>query len=91
MNGQPIRRVEAKGWSNSLAYSWAADGKGLFVVAGKRGAKVVVHVDLDGNAHPLWESLGATGETLPAPSPDGHHLAMQTWTMSGNMWLMENF
>jgi Tol biopolymer transport system component len=91
LNGQPTRQIRVKGWSNLLAYSWAADGNGLFVVAGKRGTRVVLHVDLEGNAHPLWESLGASGETLAAPSPDGRQLAMQTWTMSGNMWMLENF
>jgi hypothetical protein len=25
------------------------------------------------------------------PSPDGRHLAFQSQTMSGNMWMMENF
>jgi len=91
LNGKLLQQIHVKGWSNILAYSWAADGKGLFVVVGKRGTKVFLHVDLEGNAHPLWESLGASGETLPAPSADGRHLAMQTWTTSGNMWLLENF
>jgi serine/threonine protein kinase len=91
LNGHPPRQIHVKGWSNLLAYSWAADGKGLFVVSGKRGTRVVLHVDLEGNAHPLWESLGASAETLAAPSPDGRHLAMQTWTTSGNIWMLENF
>jgi hypothetical protein len=51
----------------------------------------VLHVDFQGNARVLWESSGATGETLAIPSPDGRHLAIQNWTADGNMWMMENF
>jgi len=63
----------------------------LFVVAGIQTGRVLLHVDLQGNAHSLWENAGASGETLAAPSPDGHHLAMSGWTMDSNMWTMENF
>jgi hypothetical protein len=63
----------------------------LLVVAGVGTGKVVLHVDLQGNAHSLWENVGAFGETLPSPSPDGHHVALSGWTMDSNMWVMENF
>jgi hypothetical protein len=46
---------------------------------------------LQGNVHVLWKNTGAEGETLALPSPDGRHLAIQSRTMSGNMWMMENF
>jgi len=39
----------------------------------------------------LWENTGATGETLAFPSLDGHHLAFNGWTTSGNMWMLENY
>jgi hypothetical protein len=26
-----------------------------------------------------------------APSPDGQHLAIYVWSLSANMWMMENF
>jgi Tol biopolymer transport system component len=91
VSGQLIRQIIVKGWSNLLEFTWAADGKGLFVVSGLPGRHVLLYVDLQGNAHPLWESPGASGETIAKPSPDGRHLAIQTWTMSSNMWLMQNF
>jgi eukaryotic-like serine/threonine-protein kinase len=91
LRGQPIQRIEMKNWSNLLNFSWAADGKGLFVVAGTKGGRVVLHVDLQGNADPLWEDAGGSGETLAVPSPDGRHVAMQGWTTSGNLWMLENF
>jgi hypothetical protein len=63
----------------------------LFVVAGKRTTRVILHVDLSGKVHTLWEILGATGETLAVPSPNGRHLAIQSWSTSGNLWMLENF
>jgi Tol biopolymer transport system component len=80
-----------KGWSNLLSLIWAWDGKGLFVAAGIRNGRDILHVDLQGNAHILWENTGGSGETLAHPSPDGRYLAFDGWTTSGNMWLMENF
>jgi len=91
LRGEPARRIEVKGWTNLLAYAWAADGKGLFVVAGKRTTRVILHVDLSGKVHVLWEILGATGETLAVPSPNRRYLAIQSWSTNGNLWMLENF
>ena len=91
VHGQQLQEINLKAWSNLLEYSWAADGKGLYVTAGVRGGQVLLYVDLQGNAHPLWSSVGATAETLARPSPDGRHLAISTWTTRGNLWMMENF
>ena len=91
LRGQPTQQIEVKGWSNLLNFAWAANGKGLFVVAGVKGGRVVLYVDFKGNAHLLWEDTGGSAETLAVPSPDGRHLAMQGWTTSGNMWMLENF
>jgi eukaryotic-like serine/threonine-protein kinase len=91
LRGNPSRQVDVRNWTNLLNFAWEADGKGLFVVAGIKGGRVVLHVDLQGNAYPLWEHAGGSAETLAVPSPDGRHLAMQGWTTNGNMWMMENF
>ncbi len=91
LGGQLLRQVQVKGWSNVQFLIWAADGKGLFVSAGARNGKKLLHVDLQGNAHALWEDSGGSAETEAFPSPDGCHLAFRGWTTSGNMWMMENF
>jgi len=80
-----------KGWTNLENFFWTADGKGLFVTAGVRNGKEILHVDLQGNAHPLWENTGGSGETEARPSPDGHHLAFNGWTTNGNVWMLRNF
>ncbi len=91
LDGQILQQVQVKGWNNLQSFIWAASGKGLFVTAGIRNGKEVLHVDLEGNAHALWESIGGSGETLAHPSPDGRHLAFDGWTTSGNVWTVENF
>jgi dipeptidyl aminopeptidase/acylaminoacyl peptidase len=91
LRGEPTRNLEVKDWTDISSFTWAADQRGLFVVAGKGRKRMVLYVDLQGRVHPLWESLGASGETLAVPSLDNRHLGLQTWTVSGNMWLLENF
>jgi eukaryotic-like serine/threonine-protein kinase len=91
LGGQVLQQVQVKGWNSLESFTWAADGKSLFVTAGIRNEKELLHVDLLGNARVLWQNPGASGETLAYPSPDGRHLAIQSWTTSGNMWLIENF
>ena len=91
VHGQPVQDINVKGWSNLLEFFWAADGKGLYVTARIRDEKVLLNVDLEGNAHTLWSSIGATGDTEAHPSPDGRRLAISTWTTRGNLWMIENF
>ena len=91
LHGQPIQQIRVKGWDNILAFSWAPDGQGLYVVAGVHAGHVVLYVDLRGNGYPLWENKGASGETLARASPDGRHLALSGFSASSNIWMMENF
>ena len=91
LDGQVLQHVQVKGWSSLQSLIWAADGKGLFVTAGIRNGREILHVDLQSNAHALWENTGGSAETLAHPSPDGRHLAFDGWTTNGNMCMMENF
>lgn len=91
LRGQPTQYIHVKGWSNLISISWAAGGKGLFVVSGSRQARTLLYVDLHGNTHFLWEIPGAYGEATAVASPDGRHLAMFGWTQNSNIWTIENF
>ena len=91
VHGQGVQQIKVKGWDRLEEFTWAADGRGLFVVAPASRGKALLHVDLKGNTHVLWEDTGADGETLASPSPDGRHLAIQSRTTSSNMWMMEDF
>ena len=91
LGGQVLQQVQVKGWRNLQSLIWAADGKSFFVVAGIRNGRELLNVDLQGNAHALWENTGGSAETLVYSSPDGRHLAFSGWTTNGNMWMLENF
>jgi hypothetical protein len=75
--------------------NWASDGRGLFTASRTQESSVLLYVDLRGNTHTVWEHQGTLGNesagTSGIPSPDGRHLAMMDFTLSGNMWAMDNF
>ena len=79
-----------KGWDNLESLDWAADGKGFFIADGVHGGMVLLHVDLQGNAHILQNYQG-TAAASARPSPDGRHLAIQGFGIAGNIWTLENF
>ena len=91
LRGKMLQQVRLKDWSHLQTAIWAADGQSLFVTAKTRDGGVVLHVDLQGNAHVLWENPGTSWETMEHPSPDGRYLEFDRWTRTSNMWLMENF
>jgi serine/threonine protein kinase len=102
---QASQEILVKGWNNLQSLDWAADGKGLFASSLRAGSSALLHLDLQGNSHLLWEQKGSTspagrpwdqpfaGPSAPwgVPSPDGRHLAIYQWSVSSNMWMMENF
>jgi hypothetical protein len=88
--GQSPRETEVKGWDHLMGVYWAADGKGFFTRALGATGSVLVHVDLQGKAEPLWEQEGNT-VAYALPSPDGRHLAIVGTSRSSNVWMLENF
>jgi len=96
------REVFAKGSPNLQAVKWSADGKRLFISALKKDSSALLLLDLDGSSHVVGEFGGVAqpgsspfmgGSFAPwtVPSPDGRHLAICTWNVSANMWMMEGF
>jgi serine/threonine protein kinase len=53
LRGHPMQEIKVKGWNNLIQPTWTADGKGLYVSADIRGGKVLLYVDLHGNARVL--------------------------------------
>jgi DNA-binding winged helix-turn-helix (wHTH) protein/Tol biopolymer transport system component len=96
VNGRPSQKLVVKGWDNLQSVDWAADGKALFVSAATPDGSALLHVDLEGNARVLWKHKGGAEPWFAlapwaVPSPDGRHLAIYDWSLSANMWMMENF
>jgi DNA-binding winged helix-turn-helix (wHTH) protein/Tol biopolymer transport system component len=100
--GNATQSLVAKGSPQLYTLAWNADGKGLFVSALESGGSTLLYLDLKGKAQTLWYSKGGIrepgdvfrSETLAPramPSPDGRYLAIQTQSVSSNIWMMENF
>jgi Tol biopolymer transport system component len=84
-----IKTIIVKGWVNGISLDWIADGSGFFICTLQPRA-VLLHVDLEGNATPLWEPKG-NNTTWALPSPDGRHVAMPSAAISSNAWMMQHF
>ncbi len=84
------REIPLKGLSNLRTLNWSSNNDGLFVSDGAQGNTRLLYLNLRGETSVLEERSGGEG-TGVSQSPDGRHLAISTWTLSGNMWLMENF
>ncbi len=104
-DGSPARSLAVTGRKTLQSVNWTADGKGFLVSSAANGGSVLLQVDLQGNAHVLWEQKGSIapwnvplthrlgGPSAPwaVPSPDGRHLAIYNWSLNANMWMIENF
>jgi eukaryotic-like serine/threonine-protein kinase len=104
LDGVVQKEISVKGWKSLESVHWVADGKGFFVSGAGDGGSALLHLDLRGNAHVLWKQKGSIapwnvplahrwGPSAPwaIPSPDGRHLAIYDWSLSGNIWMVENF
>ena len=86
---QALQHIIVKHWDNLVGMDWAANGKGFFMTSLQPGA-VLLHIDLHGNGHVLWEPHGVQ-RLWALPSPDGKHVAMPFFADNVNVWMMENF
>ena len=58
LNGRAPQEITVTGWNRLTTVVWMANGKGLFVSSLKEQGSVLLDVDLQGNAHVLWEHHG---------------------------------
>jgi len=89
-DGKPSLKINVNGWKNLDSVAWAANGKALYSSSRTQRGSVLLHVDLAGNSQVLWTQDGGNG-TYAIPSPDGRHLAIKSWMLDSNIWMMENF
>jgi len=91
LSGQPPRDLFVKGWRTLTSMDWAADSKGLFVTSNPTGRRSsLLYVDLDGNAHELWQVNSITA-AWAIPSRNGKFVAIPAPTSDSNVWMAENF
>jgi eukaryotic-like serine/threonine-protein kinase len=90
LDGTPPRDIEVKGWAGFNSVDWAADGKSFFVSSMSPTGATLLHVDLEGNAIPLWDQRGGW-RTWAIAAPNGRELAIAGMTTGSNVWMIENF
>ncbi len=92
LSGGKERQITVKGWGGLNTVDWSQDGKLMFISSQSSNGPTLLSVDLEGNAHPLWQPKGSLGSwTWAIPSPDGQHLALMGATLDGNVWMIEDF
>jgi Tol biopolymer transport system component len=90
LKGEPERVILVKGWAGLNSVDWAADSKSLLVSSQSPTSATLLHVDMEGNATPLWDQRGSW-KTWAIASPNGRYLAILGMTSSSNVWMIENF
>jgi DNA-binding winged helix-turn-helix (wHTH) protein/Tol biopolymer transport system component len=89
LTSHKLRHVAVNGWRLMTNLDWSPDGKGFFTCGIRPQGSVLLYVDLNGKAQPIWEYSG--NYLWGLLSPNGRHLAMGAQTEKNNMWVMENF
>ena len=90
LHGGQARAVTVKGYTNLNSLDWAPDSKSVFVGTWGPSGATLLHIDLNGNAQPVWHQASAQS-TWGIPSPDGHHLTMLGVSADANVWMIDNF
>jgi len=73
------------------SWTWAADGKGLFVSTVVQQGARLCYLDLRGRLQSLWEVKGQKVLLITSPAPDAHTIAVAASEDDANIWMMEKF
>jgi len=83
------RKIKVQNWSLENL-NWASDVGGFFAASRRPDSTLLLHINLRGETHVLWEEKGM--QIFDGiPSPDGRHLLVNPVSVSSNVWMMENF
>lgn len=90
LESQERTEIPLNNFSSAYHLGWAADGKSLLLSQATKQGAALIRIDLRGAAQILWEQRGDLA-VLGLPSPDGRFLAVTSWTVASNVWMLENF
>jgi WD40 repeat protein len=92
LTGDVMRDIEVHGVPGMgfKGVEWSPDGNGFYIVAKSPRGEALLRVDLQGEAHVLYEEQ-TTHLFAVRPSPDGRHLAFGKMTHEANVWIIEKF
>jgi eukaryotic-like serine/threonine-protein kinase len=90
LGGGQTRTITVKDYHDLMDLNWATDSQSMFVSTLEPGSASVLHVDLNGEAQPVWQQPQSVF-TWGFPSPDGRHLAILGSNSESNAWMIDNF
>ena len=84
------RTISVNGCSDLIDLNWDVSSRSFFISSiGPDGAKLL-HVDLQGNAQPIWRQAGTTS-LWGFSSPDASHLAISSESRETSVWMISSF
>ena len=84
------RTITVNGYSDLIDLNWAVNSRSFFVSSLGPGGATLLHVDLDGNAQPIWLQPQTTS-FWGFSSPDARHLAISSESRETSVWMISNF
>lgn len=84
------RIVDVAGWREFEAISWAADGKGFFLLMGSENGCTILKVDAKGQVQ-ILRQINHPIRPMCVPSPDGKWLAFAELDSNTNVVLLTEF
>jgi eukaryotic-like serine/threonine-protein kinase len=89
LDGAMKRRVRVNGFNQFLSIDWAADGASWFVGTRTATGCSLLKVHQNGRAQVLLNMRGRNMRSFAIPSPNGRRLAILGWTISRNVWMVD--
>jgi serine/threonine protein kinase len=90
LEGGRTKTITVKNHPDRVDLNWATDSRSMFVSTLEPGGAALLHIELNGEAQPIWRQSQAFS-TWGFPSPDGRHLAILGSNAESNAWLIDNF
>jgi serine/threonine protein kinase len=90
LEGGRTKTITVKNHPDLVDLNWATDSRSMFVSTLEPGGAALLHIELNGEAQPIWRQSQAFS-TWGFPSPDGRHLAILGSNAESNAWLIDNF
>jgi hypothetical protein len=84
------RTITINGYSDLIDLNWAVNSRSFFVSSLGPAGAILLHVDLNGNAEPVWQQPQTTS-FWGFSSPDARHLAIASESRETNVWMISNF
>jgi hypothetical protein len=84
------REITVNGYADLMDLNWAVNSRSLFVSSLGPDGATLLHVDLEGDAQPIWLQPQATS-FWGFPSPDARHLAISSESRETSAWMISNF